>query len=44
MNAIRSSFINRRFKERVSENKSLMSKISKLNKKLEKEILKLKLK
>ena len=44
MNTIRSSFINRRFKERVSENKSLMSKISKLNKKLEKEILKLKLK
>ena len=44
MNAIRSSFINRRFKERISENKSLVSKISKLNKKLEKEILKIKLK
>ena len=44
MNAIRVSFINRRYKERLSENKSLVSKISKLNKKLEKEILKIKLK
>ncbi len=44
MNAIRASFINRRYKERLSENKSLVSKISKLNKKLEKEILKIKLK
>ena len=44
MNVIRANFINRRYKERLSENKSLVSKISKLNKKLEKEILKIKLK
>jgi hypothetical protein len=43
MNAIRSSFINRHFKEQIKENKDLKSKISKLNKKIEKDMVKIKL-
>ncbi len=44
MNAIRSSFINRHLKEQIKENKDLKSKTSKLNKKIEKDIAKIKLK
>ena len=44
MNATRSSFINRHFKEQIKENKDLKSKASKLNKKIEKDITKIKLK
>lgn len=41
MNAIRSSFINKHYKVRLSENKILKSKITKLSKKVEKEKLKI---
>jgi hypothetical protein len=44
MNVIRSSFINRHYKVRVSENKILKSKCSKLSKKIEKDKVKLKVK
>jgi hypothetical protein len=44
MNAIRSSFINRHFKEQIKVNKDLKSKTSKLNKKIEKDLAKIKLK